>query len=289
MGGDFDVIVFGCGSFGIMIGLLCVFVRLLLKIELVLVDLVGLILVEYINDGVFNDKLGSWLVEGIGEDFLFLIFDFSCVKKVYVISDVESFYIVCELLGKEGIFGGLFIGIFLVVVLKYCKEQIMLKKVLVLVCDIGNKYLLKMYNDYWMLDNGFLQCLQYGDLCDLILCLYGQCDMVVIGLNDLLIIVYQCMKLYDVLQLLVMDGDQLVGIVDESDVLLYVYGDEVCFCDIVVIVMVSKLDWLDVKLLIEVLLLVFDRGQVVIVMDGDVFFGLIICIDLLNYLCCCVQ
>jgi len=36
--------------------------------------------------------------------------------------------------------------------------------VLVFVCDTGNKYLSKMYNDYWMLDNGFLAREQRGDL-----------------------------------------------------------------------------------------------------------------------------
>ena len=155
---------------------------------------------------------------------------------------------------------------------------------LVLVCDTGNKYLSKMYNDYWMLDNGFLQRPQHGDLRDLILRPYGQRDTVVIGPNDLLTTAYQRMKLYDVSQLPVMDGDQLVGIVDESDVLLHVYGDEARFRDTVATAMVSKLDRLDVKSPIEALLPVFDRGQVAIVMDGDAFLGLITRIDLLNYL-----
>jgi cystathionine beta-synthase len=107
---------------------------------------------------------------------------------------------------------------------------------------------------------------------------------VVIGPNDLLTTAYQRMKLYDVSQLPVMDGDQLVGIVDESDVLLHVYGDEARFRDPVATAMVSKLDRLDVKSPIEALLPVFDRGQVAIVMDGDAFLGLITRIDLLNYL-----
>jgi len=106
----------------------------------------------------------------------------------------------------------------------------------------------------------------------------------VIGPNDLLTTAYQRMKLYDVSQLPVMDGEQLVGIVDESDVLLHVYGDEARFRDPVATAMVSKLDRLDVKSPIEALLPVFDRGQVAIVMDGNAFLGLITRIDLLNYL-----
>ena len=112
---------------------------------------------------------------------------------------------------------------------------------LVFVCDTGNKYLSKMYNDYWMLDNGFLEREQHGDLRDLILRPYSQRDTVVVGPNDLLVTAYQRMKLYDVSQLPVMDGDHIVGIVDESDVLLHVYGDEARFRDPVSTAMVSKL------------------------------------------------
>ena len=283
MGGDLDAIVFGCGSSGTMTGLSRAFARLSPKTELVLADPVGSILAEYINDGVLNDKSGSWLVEGIGEDFLPSISDFSRVKKAYAISDAE-FPHRARAAGQEGILGGSSTGTLLAAALKYCKEQTTPKKVLVLVCDTGNKYLSKMYNDYWMLDNGFLQRPQHGDLRDLILRPYGQRDTVVIGPNDLLTTAYQRMKLYDVSQLPVMDGDQLVGIVDESDVLLHVYGDEARFRDTVATAMVSKLDRLDVKSPIEALLPVFDRGQVAIVMDGDAFLGLITRIDLLNYL-----
>ncbi|HCV96622.1 MAG TPA: cystathionine beta-synthase, partial [Stenotrophomonas sp.] len=284
MDGDLDAIVFGCGSSGIMTGLSRAFAAASPKTELVLADPVGSILAEYINDGVLNDKSGSWLVEGIGEDFLPSIADFSRVTKAYAISDAESFHTARELLGKEGILGGSSTGTLLAAALKYCKEQTTPKKVLVLVCDTGNKYLSKMYNDYWMLDNGFLERPQSGDLRDLILRPYGQRDTVVIGPNDLLTTAYQRMKLYDVSQLPVMDGDQLVGIVDESDVLLHVYGDEARFRDPVATAMVSKLDRLDVKSPIEALLPVFDRGQVAIVMDGGTFLGLITRIDLLNYL-----
>ena len=123
MGGDLDAIVFGCGSSGTMTGLSRAFAKLSPKTELVLADPVGSILAEYINDGVLNDKSGSWLVEGIGEDFLPSISDFSRVKKAYAISDAESFHTARELLGKEGILGGSSTGTLLAAALKYCKEQ----------------------------------------------------------------------------------------------------------------------------------------------------------------------
>src|SRR5690606_14529217 len=68
----------------------------------------------------------------------------------------ESFLTARELLAKEGILGGSSTGTLLAAALRYCREQTEPKRVLTLVCDTGNKYLSKMYNDYWMLDNGFL-------------------------------------------------------------------------------------------------------------------------------------
>ncbi|WP_407366125.1 pyridoxal-phosphate dependent enzyme [Xanthomonas campestris pv. campestris] len=284
MDGQLDAIVFGCGSSGTMTGLSRAFATASPQTELVLADPVGSILTEYIEEGTVSEKSGSWLVEGIGEDFLPDISDFSRVKKAYSITDAESFHTARELLAKEGILGGSSTGTLLAAALKYCREQTTPKRVLVFVCDTGNKYLSKMYNDYWMLDNGFLEREQHGDLRDLILRPYNKRDTVVVGPKDLLTTAYQRMKLYDVSQLPVIDNGELVGIVDESDVLLHVYGDEARFRDPISTAMVSKLDRLDVASPIEALLPVFDRGQVAIVMDGNQFLGLITRIDLLNYL-----
>ncbi|RPD87762.1 pyridoxal-phosphate dependent enzyme [Luteimonas sp. 100069] len=282
--GGLDAIVFGCGSSGTMTGLSRCFAKDAPDVELVLADPVGSILAEYINDGVLNDKSGSWMVEGIGEDFLPGISDFSRVKQAYAISDQESFLAARELLRTEGILGGSSTGTLLAAALKYCRAQTTPKKVLVFVCDTGNKYLSKLYNDYWMLDNGFLERETHGDLRDLILRPYSQRDTVVLAPTDLLVTAYQRMKLYEISQLPVMEGDRIVGILDESDVLLHVYGDEARFREPVASAMVSKLDFLDVKSPVEALLPVFDRGQVAIVTEGEEFLGLITRIDLLNYL-----
>ena len=284
MDGQMDAIVFGCGSSGTMTGLSRFFARAAPHVELILADPVGSILTQYINEGVLSTKSGSWLVEGIGEDFLPPISDFSRVRKAYAISDKESFLAGRELLMKEGVLGGSSTGTLLCAALKYCREQTSPKKVVMFVCDTGNKYLSKMYNDYWMLDNGFLERPQYGDLRDLILRPFARRDTVVVGPGDSLTVAYQRMKMYDVSQMPVMEGESIIGIVDESDVLLHVYGDEKRFLDPVSTAMVSKLHVLDVTAPMESLLPVFDRGHVAIVVDGQKFLGLITRIDLLNFL-----
>ena len=284
MDGKVDAVVVGCGSSGTLSGLSKYFAEASPHTELVLADPVGSILAQYINEGVLSTKSGSWMVEGIGEDFLPSISDFTRVKKAYAISDKESFVAARELLAKEGVLGGSSTGTLLSAALKYCREQTEPKRVVTLVCDTGNKYLSKMYNDYWMLDNGFIAREQYGDLRDLLLRPFAQRDTVVVGPNELLMTAYTRMKLYDVSQLPVMDGSRLVGILDESDVLMHVHADEARFRDSVATAMISDLQMLDVRSSIQSLLPVFERGHVAIVMDGEQFLGLITRIDLLNYL-----
>lgn len=284
MDGRLDAIVFGCGSSGTMTGLSRYFAEHSPDTQLVLADPVGSILTQYINEGTLSTKSGSWMVEGIGEDFLPPISDFSRVSKAYAISDRESFLAGRELLAKEGVLGGSSSGTLLAAALKYCREQTEPKRVVSIVCDTGNKYLSKMYNDYWMLDNGFIEREQYGDLRDLLLRPFAQRDTIVVGPNEMLMTAYTRMKLYDVSQLPVMDGQQLVGILDESDVLLHVHAEQNRFRDTVATAMTSKLQMIDVHSPIEALLPVFQRGLVAIVMDGGQFLGLITRIDLLNYL-----
>lgn len=282
--GGMDAIVFGCGSSGTMTGLSRFFEKTAPHVELVLADPVGSILTKYINEGILDTKSGSWLVEGIGEDFLPSISDFTRVKKAYAVSDKDSMLAGRELLAKEGVLGGSSSGTLLAAALRYCREQTTPKKVVVFVCDTGNKYLSKMYNDYWMLDQGFLDRPQHGDLRDLILRPYAARDTIVVSPNDLLTVAYQRMKLYDVSQLPVIENERIVGILDESDVLMHVHADEARFRDPVSTAMVTKLELVDMRSPINSLMGVFERGHVAIVMDGPKFLGLITRIDFLNYL-----
>ena len=285
MDNNMDAIVFGVGSSGTMSGLATFFKEKSPDIQMILADPVGSILAEYINEKNLSTKSGSWKVEGIGEDFLPSISDFSLVTKAYAVSDKESFEAARELLAKEGVLGGSSTGTVMTAALKYCQEQTQKKRVVALVADTGNKYLSKMYNDYWMMDNGFIDVEQYGDLRDLISRPYQSNDLIVMRPNETLSTVYQRMKLYDVSQLPIMDGDEIVGIIDESDVMMYVYDNNDKFEDPVSQAMTSNLEFMSVTSPLAKLLPIFDQGRIAIVKDGyGKFLGLITRIDLLNYL-----
>ncbi len=153
------------------------------------------------------------------------------------------------------------------------------------VADSGNKYLSKMYNDYWMTDQGFTERESHGDLRDLIARRHVEHEDITVTPEDTLLTAYSRMKLYDFSQLPVVEDDDIVGIVDESDILLAVGGDhDDRFGDPVRTAMTSRLETVPPSSPLESLLPIFDKGRVAIVRDGDAFFGLITRIDLLNHL-----
>jgi len=284
MDGKLDAIVLGVGSSGTVTGLSRYFAREAPGLELVLADPEGSILAEYINEGTLAANSGSWMVEGIGEDFLPTISDFSRIKKAYAISDKESFRIGRELLVKEGILAGSSTGTLLGGALRYCREQTEPRRVLTFACDTGNRYLSKMFNDFWMRDQGFIESDHYGDLRDLIARPYESHDTVTINPDEPMANAYKRMKLYDVSQLPVVVEGKIVGILDESDLLMAVAESAARFDDPTSSAMVSELTEIDVKAPVSDLMPIFARDFVAIVKDGDKFLGLITRVDLLNYL-----
>lgn len=153
--GSVDAIVCGIGSSGTLTGLTHYFGKVKPGVEMVIADPVGSVIKDYVLTGTFGTA-GSWLVEGIGEDFIPPVADFSMVRQAYAISDGESFATARELLLKEGILAGSSSGTLLAAALKYCREQKKEKNVVTFVCDTGNKYLTKVYDDNWLKQNGFI-------------------------------------------------------------------------------------------------------------------------------------
>lgn len=283
---DVDAIVVGVGSGGTLTGLGRFFNRVKPRrgIEMVLADPKGSVLYEYIKSGKMTEA-GSWAVEGIGEDFIPEIADMSLVTEAYEIDDEESFTVARELLRKEGIFGGSSTGTLVAGALRYCREQEKPKRVVSIVPDTGNKYLSKMYNDFWMAEQGFIHRHPHGDLSDLISHRYEAGEVITVGPTDTLLTAFKRMRGADVSQLPVVDQNRrAIGIVDESDILVKVNLDSSHFNDQVQNAMTDKLETLPPTSKINDLLEVFDRGRVAIVMDGDKFLGLITRTDLLSYL-----
>ena len=283
-GHDVDAIVVGVGSSGTLTGLTRYFRKAQPKLEFVLADPQGSILTEYIESGKVSDTSGSWAVEGIGEDFIPSIADMDSVRRAYTISDQESFDSARALLRAEGILGGSSTGTLLAAALKYCREQTSPKRVVTFVCDTGTRYLSKVYNDGWMRDQGLLQRAVSGDLRDLIGRRYDEGDVVSVAPGDTLLTAFNRMRASDLAQLPVIDGGHLVGILDESDLLLHVSSDAAHFASLVGATMTTQIETLDPSSGLPALRATLDRGLTAVVADDTAFYGLITRFDLLNHL-----
>lgn len=282
---DLDAMVVGVGSGGTISGLARAFAKLIPKCEMVLADPKGSVLADYIATGHLG-QAGSWVVEGIGEDFIPVICDLSSVKKAYTITDAESLETARALLRAEGILAGSSSGTLIAAALRYCREQTTKKRVCTFVCDSGNKYLSKMFNDYWMLDQGFIKRETRGDLRDVIGRRFADNAVVTVAPDDTLLTALARMKLYDVSQLPVMEQGRLAGIIDESDLLFAAVDDETKLKVPVREVMVTRLrlKTVQVNTPVRELMPMLDSGLVAIVMEGDTFVGLITRMDVLNHL-----
>jgi cystathionine beta-synthase len=281
---DVDAVVAGVGTGGTITGLSRYFSSVSPRTEVVLADPAGSILADYVNTGKPGKDVGSWLVEGIGEDFIPPVCDLSRVRKAYSIPDAEAFAVCRSLLKREGILAGTSSGTLIAAALRYCRDQSAPKRVVSLVCDSGNKYLSKVYNDYWMLEHGFIERETHGDLRDLISRRHREHAVATVGADETVNAAYQRMKLYDVSQLPVLEDGRIVGIVTEEDILLEVYGNPQHFSEPVSAAMESSLVTLSPDEPVERLRETFDRGMVAIVVDRGEFLGLITRIDLLNWL-----
>jgi cystathionine beta-synthase len=283
MAEDVDAVVAGVGTGGTITGLARFFERVSPQTEVVLADPAGSVLYEYLRTGKLG-KAGSWLVEGIGEDFIPPVCDLSRVRKAYSIPDREAFAVCRDLLRREGIMAGTSSGTLIAAALRYCREQTKAKRVVSLVPDSGNKYLSKVYNDYWMIDQGFIERETYGDLRDLIARRHREHAVVTVGADETVLAAHQRMKLYDVSQLPVLKEGRIVGIVDEEDILLEVYDNPAHFSEPVTEAMESHLVTVPPSASVSQLMEIFNRGLVAIVVDGNEFLGLITRTDLLNWL-----
>lgn len=283
MEGRLDAAVCGVGSGGTITGLSRYFARVAPHVEMVLADPEGSVLARYVETGEVGEA-GSWLVEGIGEDFVPPIADLSRVRRAYTISDAESFATARALLRDEGILAGSSTGTLVAAALRWCREQSEPKRVVTFVCDSGNKYLSKMFNDYWMHDQGFLRDKPRGDLRDVIGRSHEEGAVVALTPDDTLASAHARMKMYDVSQLPVLDGERIVGIVDEYDVLLAAARDAAAFARPVRDVMSSRLATVPPDASLDALFPVFERGMVPIVVEGERFLGLVTRIDVVNYL-----
>ena len=283
MKGNVDAVVAGVGSGGTLTGLAQFFKSKNPDISMVAADPEGSVVADAILTGKYKYEGGSWLVEGVGEDFIPNNFDLTLMDDAEIVSDKEAFEVLQVLLKEEGILGGSSSGTLVAAAAKWCRKQTEPKNVVTFICDTGNKYLSKAFNKSWLHDNNLLESEKFGDLRDLISRRADQGEMITVAPSDSLLVAYNRMRASDISQLPVIKEGYLLGIIDEEDVLISVSKNQGTFSDEVERHMIQQLDVLQYNASEDELIGILSEGKVAIIYNEDTFIGFITKVDLINH------
>ncbi len=135
------------------------------SIQIVMPDPIGSIYYHYWKTGQEDpSKIGTYEVEGVGEDHLAKAIDFSVIDDVIPFNDEQAFRMGRRLAQEEGILGGGTGGANVWGALQFASKYLPQHqknhpskplRIATVIPDSGVKYLSKMYNDEWMAKQGY--------------------------------------------------------------------------------------------------------------------------------------
>ena len=146
--GNLDMVVISVGTGGTITG-----VAKRLKEEIPNIKIVGADPEGSILGG--GDKIDSYLVEGIGYDFIPDVLDNSLIDEYIKTKDEESFIMARRLIKEEGLLCGGSCGATMVAAMKAASKLKKNQNCLVILADGIRNYMTKFPNDSWMKKNGF--------------------------------------------------------------------------------------------------------------------------------------
>ena len=187
-------------------------------IKVVAGDPTGSILAEYWRSGGKTKIDGSpYKIEGIGQDKVPGTLDMRVIDDYRTVSDRDAFAMARRLTREEGLFVGGSSGLIAHVALQVAREVNDANALVVtFLCDTGERYLSKFYNDEWMRENQLLDP-DHVRIADLLGAKPDHAPAVVsVAAGATVRQALRLMNLHDVSQLPVLDGADCIGSVSES-------------------------------------------------------------------------
>jgi cystathionine beta-synthase len=187
------------------------------KIRIIAGDPHGSILAEmWRTKGKGKPEGTPYKIEGIGQDKIPGTLDMSVIDDYQTVADRDAFAMARRLTREEGLFVGGSAGLITHVALDVARRLDDPKAfVVTFLCDTGERYLSKLYNDEWMRENQMLEP-EKGTLGTVLGTKSGDAPVVVsVGPGTTVRQALRLMSQHDVSQLPVMDGANCVGSVSD--------------------------------------------------------------------------
>lgn len=283
-GGDFDVFLATIGTGGTITGCGRYFKEKMPDVKIVGVDCEGSIVAHYAKTGEMTEAY-SYVLEGVGEDFIPENYDFDQIDDWEVVGDKESFLMTRKLLKEEGIYAGGSAGAAICGALKYAKKLKEPKKILVLLHDSGNRYASKIYNDDWMSDNGYLDNSFDVQITDVLEKLNKKVDLAIINDTATIGEAIAMMDTKGISQLPCVDTEgNIKGLVTEKRLLKPIMMGEFSKEDNISLAFVHKYKVVEKNDLLSTVADALLQKEVALITDNGKLVNILTDIDVLHYL-----
>jgi cystathionine beta-synthase len=166
-----------------------------------------------------GDEPKPYFVEGIGMSCVPPTIDLSLVDLKERVTDQETFTMARRLTREEGIFAGGSSGTAVVAALRVARTLPADAVLVVILPSNGRSYVSKLYSDAWMIDNGFMEERPAGKLSDLLRHKSILQPIISVTPADSVQRASTLLRQYNISQLPVMQGDEVVGSIQETEVM----------------------------------------------------------------------
>jgi cystathionine beta-synthase len=198
-------------------------------IKIIGIDPIGSVYKSYHKTRKFDKRyIAPYLTEGIGEDIIPQNMDFDLIDEVIQCSDKDAFLTTRALARREGLFVGGSCGSAVWGAIEYAKKHDLTDKdlMVVLLPDSGTRYVSKIYNDEWMVNNGFMDESTSLTAMDILKMKdSGNRPLISVKAADSLGKAINVMSNEDISQLPVFEGNDVVGSLYETQILNHLVDD----------------------------------------------------------------
>jgi cystathionine beta-synthase len=252
-------------------------------IRVIGVDPIGSIYYDYFKTGKMTEA-HSYKVEGFGEDFLPTTMHFDHLDEIVRVSDKECFEYTRRLVREEGIYAGGSSGGAVAGAIKYAERIGTEQNIVVIICDSASRYLSKIFDDEWMRQHGFLgNELESGSVADLI-SNKNRGEVITATLKTPIREVVETMKLKGISQLPVLDGEKIVGIINETELLQSLLRSDADPSSPIEPLVDTQFAIVEPSNRVSLISQFFNQGRVVVVIENKKLVGIITKIDFIDYM-----